>query len=415
MSESIVEHCQPDHENDHRELGQRLDLFCFREEAPGMVFWLPRGLVLYRLLEEAVRQQSRGHGYQEVRTPQLMRRPVWEASGHWQHFFAGMFRVRDESGGQACEAAIKPVSCPGHIFIAKRRPPSHHDLPLRYCELGVVHRDEPGGTLHGLLRVRQFTQDDGHIFCTEDQAEAEVLRFCASVAPFYRAFGFEHVRVALSTRPDDRAGDDGLWDRSEAALRSVLARMGVAYDRQPGAGAFYGPKLEFVLSDRRGREWQCGTIQFDLIMPDRFDLAYIDSAGQRRRPVMLHRALYGSLERFLGILLEHHGAHLPAWLAPVQVAVLPVAAAHLEVAMAVERALGASGIRATVLAEAKGSLAKRIALAHEQAVPFQVVLGGRECEAGTVTLRERDGQRTLSRAAFVAEMRERCKAPPLAV
>jgi threonyl-tRNA synthetase len=392
-------------DNDHRELGQRLDLFCFRDEAPGMVFWLPRGLVLYRLLEDAVRQQSRAHGYQEVRTPQIMRRPVWEASGHWQHFFQGMFRVEDQS----CEAAVKPVSCPGHIFIVKRRPPSHHELPIRVCELGIVHRDELGGTLHGLLRVRQFTQDDGHIFCSEEQAEAEVLRFCAAVAPFYRAFGFDRVRVALSTRPDDRAGDDGLWDRSEAALRSVLERMGVAYTQQPGAGAFYGPKLEFVLADSRGREWQCGTIQFDLVMPERFDLAYIDSSSQRRRPVMLHRALYGSLERFLGILLEHHGAHLPPWLAPVQVAVLPVTDAQADAAREIERDLGAAGIRCVGMEE--DSLGKRIALAHARAIPFHVVLGAREVAGGKVALRSRDGQTEVERGVFVETIVELCRAP----
>ncbi len=391
--------------NDHREIGQRLDLFCFREEAPGMVFWLPRGLVLYRLLEEAIRQHSHAFGYQEVRTPQIMRRPVWEASGHWQHFFDGMFRVED----QACEAAVKPVSCPGHIFIAKRRPPSYHELPLRFCELGVIHRDEPGGTLHGLLRVRQFTQDDGHIFCTEEQAEAEVLRFCDSVAPFYRAFGFHDVRVALSTRPEDRAGHDELWDRSEAALVSVLEQMRVPYVRQPGAGAFYGPKLEFVLADNRGREWQCGTIQFDLIMPERFDLYYIDSAGQRQRPVMLHRALYGSLERFLGIMLEQHGSHLPPWFAPMQVAVLPVAAAQVHGAASLVEDLVAAGLRVTSLRH--DSLAKRIALAHEQAIPFQAVLGARELAEGTVTLRQQMGQRTLPRSQMIAELVEQCQAP----
>lgn len=396
-------------DNDHRDLGQRLDLFCFREEAPGMVFWLPRGLVLYRILEDAIRQQSRAHGYQEVRTPQIMRRPVWEASGHWQHFFQGMFRVDDQS----CEAAVKPVSCPGHIYIVKRRPPSHRELPIRICELGMVHRDELGGTLHGLLRVRQFTQDDGHIFCTEEQAEAEVLRFCAAVEPFYRAFGFDRVRIALSTRPQDRAGNDELWDRSEAALLSVLDRMGVPYVRQPGAGAFYGPKLEFVLADSRGREWQCGTIQFDLVMPERFDLAYIDRAGQRRRPVMLHRALYGSLERFLGILLEHHGARLPAWLAPVQVAILPVGEAQSQSALALAQDLQARGIRCVQLSE--DTLGKRIALAHDRAIPFQAVLGAREIAHGKVALRSRDGQTEIERGAFPSEIADRCQAPSFSV
>jgi len=396
-------------DSDHRALGQRLDLFHFRDEAPGMVFWLPRGLVLYRLLEAAVREQSQAQGYAEVRTPQILRRPVWEASGHWQHFFDGMFRVEDQS----CEAAIKPVSCPGHIFLVKRRPPSYRELPLRLCELGVVHRDEPGGTLHGLLRVRQFTQDDGHIFCTEEQAEDEVLRFCAAVEPFYRAFGFADVRVALSTRPDERAGADAVWDRSEAALVAVLERMGIPYRRQPGAGAFYGPKLEFVLHDNRGREWQCGTIQFDLVMPERFDLTYVDATGARRRPVMLHRALYGSLERFLGILLEHHGSHLPAWLAPTQVALLPVAAAHREAARALAAKLGAAGLRAQLFDDE--SLGKRVALAHDQAVPFQAVLGARELAEGTVSLRVGAEQRNLSVGAFLEAMAVACAPPSFAV
>jgi threonyl-tRNA synthetase len=395
-------------DDDHRSLGQRLDLWHTQEEGPGMVFWHPRGFLLYRLLEEAVRQVTASQGYAEVRTPQILRRPVWEASGHWQHFLAGMFRVDD----QAVEAAVKPVSCPGHVYVVQRRVLSYRELPLRLAELGLVHRDEPSGTLHGLMRLRQFTQDDGHIFCTEEQAEEEVLRFCAAVPAFYRAFGFPEVRVALSTRPAERAGDDALWDQAEAALASALERLGGPYDLQPGAGAFYGPKLEYSLRDRLGREWQCGTIQFDLVMPRSFDLRYVDAQGERRHPVMLHRALYGSLERFLGILLEHHGSALPAWLAPVQVAVLPIAAAQADAGGALAAELRRAGLRVEVGLDE--SLAKRIAQASAQAVPFQVVLGAREVAAGTVALRSREGQATMPLDRVVDEVRRRCAHPPFA-
>jgi threonyl-tRNA synthetase len=388
---------------DHRSLAARLDLLHFADEAPGMVFWHPRGFELYRLLEEVARAQLRSQGYAEVRTPTILRRPVWESSGHWQHFLQGMFRVDDQS----VEAAVKPVSCPGHVAIVGRRAPSYRELPIRLAELGLVHRDEPSGTLHGLLRLRQFTQDDGHIFCTEDQAEQEVLRFCQAVPAFYRAFGFGQVELAFSTRPAERAGDEALWDRAEAALESVLSRLDGPFTRQPGAGAFYGPKLEYSLRDRQGRQWQCGTIQFDLVMPQRFDLRYVDARGERRPVVMLHRALYGSLERFLGVLLEHHAAALPPWLAPVQVALLPLSAAEVPAAAEVQARL--SGLRCQRFDDE--SLAKRIALCHAQAIPFQVVLGPREVAAGTVTLRERGGQATHATGLAVEELRRRCAFP----
>jgi threonyl-tRNA synthetase len=397
------------HDDDHRKIAQRLELLHFQEEAPGMVFWHPRGLALYRVLEQAARAHCDAHGYREVKTPQILRRPVWEASGHWSHFGAGMFRVDD----QACEAAIKPVSCPGHIQILNRRPPSYRELPIRLSELGVVHRDEPGGTLHGLLRLRQFTQDDGHVFCTEEQAEAEVEAFCRSLPRFYAAFGFERISLAFSTRPSERAGDEGSWDRAEAALASVLRRLDVPYALQPGGGAFYGPKLEFVLEDREGRAWQCGTIQFDLVMPERFDLRYVDAGGERRRAVMLHRALYGSLERFLGILLEHHGPALPAWLAPDQVVVLPVTDAHLPWAREVERALRDAGLRVALDARSE-SLARRIAEAHVAATPFQAIAGSRELAARSVTVRSGAEQRTLPLPEAVAELSRRCALPAFA-
>jgi threonyl-tRNA synthetase len=394
-------------ENDHRALAQRLDLVHFQEEAPGMPFWHPRGLLLYRLLEEAARDELAAQGYLEVKTPQVLRRPVWEASGHWRHFAEGMFRIDDA----ACEAALKPVSCPGHVYVVKRRAPSYRDLPLRLAEFGVVHRDELGGALHGLLRLRQFTQDDGHVFCDEAGAGAEVERFCRGVRPFYAAFGFDDVSVALSTRPADRAGDDALWDRAEAELAAALDRLGEPYEVQPGAGAFYGPKLEYVLRDRKGQRWQCGTIQFDLVMPRRFDVRYVDARGERVHPVMLHRALYGSLERFLGIVLEHHGARLPAWLAPAQAVVLPVAEAQRPWAEEVAGALGAAGLRVALDARPE-SLARRVAEAHDDAAPFLAVVGAREAAARSVTLRGREGpQEVLPLAAAVERLAGACARP----
>ena len=396
-------------DNDHRQLAAQLDLFHLEEQAPGMVFWHPRGLCLYRVLEDAVRQHLQAQGYREVKTPQILRRPAWEASGHWQHFHDGMFRVQDQS----CDAAVKPVSCPGHIAIVRHRTPSYRELPLRLSELGIVHRDEPSGTLHGLLRLRQFTQDDGHVFCAEADVEAELERFCRSVAPFYAAFGFCELSIALSTRPAQRAGDDAAWASAEAVLERVVRKLAVPWSVQPGAGAFYGPKLEFVLQDRLGRAWQCGTVQIDLWMPRSFELRYIAADGERRVPAMLHRALYGSLERFLGMLLEHHGPALPAFLAPDQVAVLPVAPAHEAWGHQVHAALAAAGLRVRLDARSE-SLARRVAEAHAAAVPFTAIVGAREVDAGSITLRARDGQHTLALAAACEELAARCALPRFA-
>ncbi|HKP94850.1 MAG TPA: threonine--tRNA ligase [Fibrobacteria bacterium] len=391
---------------DHRRLGRRLELFHQQEEAPGMAFWHPNGRLLYRLLEDAARKQVEAAGYREVCTPQILRKSIWEQSGHWDHYRENMFLVSD----QACEAAVKPVSCPGHIQILKSKIVSHRDLPIRLAEFGLVHRDEQKGALHGLLRLRQFTQDDGHIFCRPDQAREEVERFCRSLPPFYRAFGFEDLSVAFSTRPDHRAGDDAAWDESEAALASVLERLGVPFTVQQGSGAFYGPKLEFILKDRQGRDWQCGTIQFDLVMPESFGANYIDAAGEGKPLVILHRALYGSLERFLGILLEHHGPFLPPWLAPVQARVLPVAERHAKWAEGLARRLRGEGLRCDVSA-ADESLARRIALARQDAVSFVLAAGDREARGGEVALRTRDGQESLSLEAAVEVLKRRCASP----
>jgi threonyl-tRNA synthetase len=406
----LAEHSPSLDPSDHRAIAARLDLLHFQDHAPGMVFWHPNGWLLYRLLEDAARRHVEAGGYREVRTPQLVRRALWEASGHWDHFAGGMFAF--DPGGPAA-AALKPVSCPGHVQIVKRAAPSWRDLPLRLAEMGLVHRDEESGALHGLFRLRQFTQDDGHIFCADDPAQVavEIERFCRDVGAFYRGFGFDPgaIEVALATRPADRAGDDAWWDRAEAELEAAARAAGMAPSISPGGGAFYGPKLELGLRDRRGRLWQCGTIQHDLVMPRRFELQYVDAGGARRHTVMLHRALFGSIERFLGILLEHHGAALPAWLAPVQVAVLPVGADQRAAAAAVAAELARAGLRARV--DADDSLARRIAIAHDDGVAVVAVIGAREVADGTVALRRGADRRTLPVAAAVAELVAAC-APP---
>jgi threonyl-tRNA synthetase len=387
--------------DDHRALAGRLDLCHFQDEAPGMAFWHPRGWTLYRLLEDAARAHVVAGGYREVNTPQLLRRAIWERSGHWGAFAGAMFVV----GEGADEAALKPVSCPGHIQLVKRLAPSWRDLPLRIAEFGRVHRDEPGGTLHGLFRMRQFTQDDGHIFCTDDQIAGEVARFCRELPAFYARFGFTEVSVALSLRPDQRLGDDAAWDRAERILGDVAATLGVPIEVQPGAGAIYGPKLEFALRDRRGRAWQCGTIQLDFAMPERFDVRYVDASGERRHVAMLHRALFGSIERFLGVLLEHHGAALPAWLAPEQVAIVPVAARHRAYAERVRAELVGLRVR---IDDGDDTLARRVAIAHHDGVPLVAIVGDRDVAAETIAIRARDGQATLSLVEAVAELRRRC-------
>ncbi|HEY1812864.1 MAG TPA: threonine--tRNA ligase [Kofleriaceae bacterium] len=387
--------------DDHRALASRLDLCHFQDEAPGMVFWHPRGWTLYRLLEDAARAHVLACGYREVSTPQLLRRSIWETSGHWGAFASAMFAVG--SGGD--EAALKPVSCPGHIQLVKRLAPSWRDLPLRIAEFGRVHRDEPSGTLHGLMRLRQFTQDDGHIFCADDQIADEVARFCAELSAFYARFGFSEISIALSLRPEQRIGDNAAWDRAEQILGEVAAGLGMPVEIQPGAGAIYGPKLEFALRDRRGRAWQCGTIQLDFAMPARFDVRYVDASGERRHVAMLHRALFGSIERFLGVLLEHHGAALPAWLAPEQIAVVPVAPRHRAYA---ERVYGElAGLRVRV-DHADDTLARRIAIAHRDGVPLVAIVGDRDEGNGTVAIRAHGEQLTLPIAEVAAELRRRC-------
>jgi threonyl-tRNA synthetase len=391
---------------DHREIGQNLDLFHFQEEAKGMVFWHPRGFAVLSLLRDALARIARADGFEEVQSPQILREPVWATSGHLAHFRQGMFAVRDEDE----PAFVKPVSCPAHLEIFRRRQASYRELPLRYAEFGLVHRDEPSGTLHGLFRLRQFTQDDGHVFCAEEQVEAEVERFCRSLFDCYRGLGFEHVQVAFASRPGERAGADDNWDRAELMLSRAARAAGLEPEPAPGQGAFYGPKLEFALRDHAGRSWQCGTIQLDLILPERFDVSYVSSGGRKLRPAMLHRAVLGSLERFLGILLEQHGGKLPAWLSPEQVAVLPVGEKQEEAARSVVSELEGRGVRARV--DARGeSLSRRIRDAHERCVPFLITLGERELSRGTLSLRERRGERTLKRGEALDVVANACSSP----
>jgi len=394
--------------SDHRVLGQRLDLFHLQEEAPGMVFWHPRGYAMYRALENVVRAWTASEGFEEVRTPELLRGAIWQQSGHWDNFREHMFAFADEGKS----AAIKPVNCPGHAQIVQRRSLSYRDLPLRLAEFGIVHRNEASGVLHGLLRLRQFTQDDGHVFLAESSLESEVAKFCSSLHAFYRALGFEEIAVNFATRPAQRAGSDEVWDRAELALERAAVRAGLACRLRPGEGAFYGPKLEFELLDRQGRAWQCGTIQLDFVLPERFELSYDAPSGERLRPVMLHRAMLGSLERFLAILLEHHAGRLPAWLAPEQVRILPVHREQRGYAEEIAARLRERGLRVGVDASSE-TLARRVAEAHGQSVSLLWVVGAREANECTVTERAvGDAQRVLPLVSGVEAAARQC-APPL--
>lgn len=397
------------HDDDHRALGQRLGLFHLQEEAAGSVFWHPRGLHLFRALEDHLRRVVLRQGYREVRSPQVLAQPIWERSGHWSVFRQGMLAVEGEG------RALKPVSCPGHLELVRRLGPMAGELPLRIAEFGLVHRDEPSGALHGLFRLRQFTQDDGHVFCREEQVAGELVLFVRSLRALYAALGFDDLQVAFSGRPPNRLGSDGGWDRAEAMLADAARQAGLEWSHQPGEGAFYGPKLEFVLRDRLGRAWQCGTIQVDLVLPERFELAFPDGAGGRLRPVVLHRALLGSLERFLGILLEHCRGRLPAWLAPDQVVVASLEGGSVEHAGAALRLLESSGIRSRLDAR-DAALSKKVADAHRLGVPYLVAAGPRDEAKGSVRLRAASGeQRDIPLAALGPELSRLCETPPIDV
>ena len=373
---------------DHRRLGQQLDLFHFEEFAPGSVFWHPKGWFLFRQLIAYMRACQEEAGYVEVNTPDVMDRVLWETSGHWFNYRENMFTTQTEDERVF---ALKPMSCPGALAMYAHGLRSYRDLPLRMAEFGKVHRYEPSGALHGLLRVRHFTQDDAHVFCAEEQMEAECRDVVQLIFRIYKDFGFEDVRVKLSTRPDNRIGSDAVWDRLEGALAQALAHMGVPYALFPGEGAFYGPKLEFVLRDAIGRDWQCGTLQVDMNLPERFDIHYVDSGNQHRRPVMLHRALFGSLERFVGILIEHYAGAFPLWLAPVQAVVMNISEGQAGYAADVARRLQNAGFRVeTDLRNEKINYKIREHSVHK--LPYQIVVGDREKAGGKVAVRVRGGQ-----------------------
>jgi threonyl-tRNA synthetase len=375
---------------DHRALGPRLDLFHQQEEAPGAAFWHPRGATLYGLIEKYVRDEMSRAGFLEVRTPLMIARSLWEQSGHWAKFGANMFVFED--GERAF--ALKPMNCPAHVQLFRHQIRSYRELPLRLSEFGACHRYEPSGALHGLMRARAFTQDDAHVFCLPEHVDGEVVRFCALLRRMYRRFGFTEFVVGFSTRPSVREGSDATWDLAEELLANAAAAAGLDLRHQPGEGAFYGPKLEFILKDRENREWQCGTIQLDLVLPERLDVEIVTASGGRARPLMLHHAVLGSIERFIAVLLEHHRGQLPFWLAPVQVVVAPVSAAHSDYARAVAERLEAADLRCRV-DDADETLARRVLSAHDLGVPIFTTVGAKEAAAGTVTIRQRAGQRLV--------------------
>jgi threonyl-tRNA synthetase len=371
---------------DHRKLAKTLDLFHSQEEAPGMVFWHEKGWTIYQQVEQYIREKLRVNGYGEVRTPQVVDRSLWEKSGHWEKFSAMMFTTHSENK----DYAIKPMNCPCHVQIYNQGLKSYRDLPIRLAEFGSCHRNEPSGTLHGLMRVRNFVQDDAHIFCSEDQIQDEVSTFIDLLFEVYKDFGFEEVIIKLSTRPANRVGDDSVWDKAENALELALNSKGLKWDLQPGEGAFYGPKIEFSLKDCIGRVWQCGTIQVDFSMPGRLDATYIAEDGSRQVPVMLHRAILGSLERFIGILIEQHAGTFPLWLSPVQVVVLNITDRHAEYASKIMLDLEKQGIRAKIdLRNEK--IGFKIREHSMQRVPYLVIIGDKELEQQRITVRTQKG------------------------
>jgi len=397
---------------DHRKLGKQLNFFHLQEEAVGSVFWHPKGWTMYREIEAYVRRRLESGGYDEVKTPQLVDRALWEASGHWDKFRENMFTADAEDDRTL---ALKPMNCPCHVQIFRQGIKSYRDLPLRMAEFGSCHRNEPSGALHGIMRVRAFTQDDAHIFCTEDQITAESVKFCALLQSIYADFGFEEVRVKFSDRPEVRAGEDDVWDRAESALTDATKAARLETTLNPGEGAFYGPKLEFVLRDAIGRDWQCGTLQVDFVLPERLDAEYVAEDGSRRRPVMLHRAILGSMERWIGIIIEQFAGRMPPWLAPVQVVVASITDSANDYAQKVADAAAARGLRVeTDLRNEK--ISYKVREHSVSKVPFILAVGGREEEAGTVALRRlgSNDQQVIDMAEALDQLRRESLPPDMA-
>ncbi|MEM7026937.1 MAG: threonine--tRNA ligase [Pseudomonadota bacterium] len=372
---------------DHRKLAKKQDLFHFQEEAPGMVFWHPKGWAIYKIVEQYIRDKMKEHEYQEIHTPQVVDRSLWEKSGHWDKFREDMFTTSSENR----DYAIKPMNCPCHVQVFNQGLKSYRDLPIRLAEFGSCHRNEASGTLHGLMRARNFTQDDAHIFCSEEQIQEEVSRFIDMLFEVYRDFNFEDVIIKLSTRPENRVGSDEIWDKAELALETALNNKGLEWQLQPGEGAFYGPKIEFSLKDCIGRIWQCGTIQVDFSMPERLGASYVSEDSSKLVPVMLHRAIVGSMERFIGILIENYAGSFPAWLAPVQAVVISITENQTEYTKKVTDTLKNQGFRAEVDLRNE-TIGLKIRDHAMQRVPYQLIVGGREQETKTVAMRTRDGE-----------------------
>jgi threonyl-tRNA synthetase len=394
---------------DHRRLGRELDLFHLQEEAVGSIFWHPKGWTLYREIEKHVRRRLEAGGYDEVKTPQLVDRALWEASGHWEKFRENMFIAESDDDRTF---ALKPMNCPGHVQIYKQGIKSYRDLPLRMAEFGSCHRNEPSGALHGIMRVRAFTQDDAHIFCAEDQITSESIVFCDLLRKIYKDFGFEDIHVKFSDRPETRAGDDATWDRAEAALMESCRAAGLETTLNPGEGAFYGPKLEFVLRDAIGRDWQCGTLQVDFVLPERLDATYVAEDGSRKRPVMLHRAILGSMERWIGILIEQYSGRFPLWLAPVQGVVATITNEADGYADKVLQACKSAGLRFGK--DVRNEKINYKIREHSQAkIPAILVVGAREAQEGTVAIRRLGGkeQEILALDEAIHRLREEA-APP---
>jgi threonyl-tRNA synthetase len=371
---------------DHRKLGRQLDLFHLQDEAPGLVFWHPKGWTIWQQVEQYMRRMLVRHGYQEVRTPQVMDRSLWERSGHWENYRENMFTTSSENR----DYAVKPMNCPGAVLIFNQGLKSYRDLPVRLAEFGSCHRNEPSGALHGIIRVRGFVQDDAHIFCTEEQVQSEALGFIDLLRRIYRDFGFEDILIKLATRPVKRIGSDEQWDRAEQALKRALEDKKLAWQPSPGEGAFYGPKIEFSLKDSLGRVWQCGTLQLDFSLPERLGAEYVAEDNSRKVPVMLHRAILGSLERFIGILIEHHAGAMPLWLAPVQAVVMNISEGQLAYAAQVAERLRAAGLR--VQADLRNEkITYKIREHSLQKLPYHLIVGDKEVAAGTVAVRTRGG------------------------
>lgn len=384
---------------DHRKIGKELDLFHIQEEAVGSVFWHKNGYVIYRQIENYIRQKLEQHCYQEVKTPQMIDKVLWEKSGHWEKFRQNMFVAESENR----TLAIKPMNCPGHIQIFNQHLKSYRDLPLRMAEFGSCHRNEPSGSLHGIMRVRSFVQDDAHIFCEESQINSETIAFCNLLKEVYRDFGFDNIKVKFSTRPEVRAGNDETWDKAENALETAVKAANLEYEISEGEGAFYGPKLEFTLVDAIKREWQCGTLQVDFILPERLDANYIASDGSKKRPVILHRAILGSFERFIGILIENHAGKFPLWLSPLQIVVATITNDFDDYAIQVAQKLTAAGFRVeTDLANEK--INAKIRQHSLKKIPYILAVGGREKESGSVAVRKfgEEGQKVMQLDEFIA-------------